>query len=231
MAETSEETASSLMKIVEAIAITPKDARVLVGQYETQARKSHPKASERTIQKAVTDKIISRYSKLSATSGAVTSLPGVIPGVGTAAALVGGVTADISVCMKLQIDMTMCLAIAINNGLSNEDAKHMSFVVALAGTLEKLGSEGTKKLASKAAENIVKQYLKGATLTTIKELFKRIGIKFTQTAALKVIPFGVGVIVGGVANYALTRYVGSVARDVFLLDLVESSCAGDHAAA
>ncbi|MGJ7515471.1 hypothetical protein ACSFE6_14220 [Pseudomonas baetica] len=227
MTEEKEDNGSALMKIVEAIAITPKDARELVTQYQEQARKAKPDASDESIQELVTDKIIERYSKMAAASGGATSLAGVIPGIGTAVAMVGGGAADVSLCMKLQIDMTMCLGIAINNKMSNEDAKHMSFVIALCGSLEQMTSSGATKVASKAAVRVVSEYLKGATLQTIKQLFKQVGINFTKAAATKAIPFGVGLVIGTAANYALTRYVGSVARDVFLLHVegAESSAA------
>ena len=218
-----EDNGSSLMKMVEAIAISPQDARVVVQQYESQVRQSRPNSSDRDIQKLVTDKIISRYAKLAATTGAATALPGTIPGVGTAVSMLGGSLVDVSVCMKLQIDMTMCLGMAINGGMSNEDAKHMSYIIALYGSLEQMGSAGATKIASKAGVRMVNQYLTGSTLVIIKEFFKKIGITFTQKAAAKAIPFGVGAIIGGGANYALTRYVGSAARDTFHLDLAEKA--------
>ncbi len=216
-----EDTGSSLMKMVEAIAISPQDARVVVQQYEAQARKSLPTATDEKIQSLVTDKIINRDSKLAATSGAATAIPGAIPGIGTAVGMLGGGLVDVSVCMKLQIDMTMCLGMAINGGMSNEDAKHMSYIIALYGSLEQMGSAGATKIASKAGVRMVNKYLSGATLTAIKEFFKKIGIVFTQKAAAKAIPFGVGIVVGGSANYALTKYVGKAARETFLLDVAE----------
>lgn len=217
--EKKQDSSSSLMKMVEAIAISPENARELVTQYEKQARKSLPKATDKKILDAVCDKIISRYSRLAATSGATTSIPGAIPGIGTAVAMLGGGATDISICMKLQIDMTMCLAVAINGNLSNEDAKHMSYIIALYGSLEQMGSSGATKLASKAGVRMVKQYLTGPTLKTIKQLFQKIGISFTQKATAKAIPFGIGIIIGGSANYALTKYVGNTARKTFLLSL------------
>ncbi|MFF7709492.1 EcsC family protein [Pseudomonas sp. NPDC007930] len=226
MTDETEDNGSALMKMVEAIAITPKDARELVTQYEGQIRKAKPKVTDAQVQVLVTDKIISRYAKMAATSGGATSLAGVIPGVGTAVAMVGGGLADVSVCMKLQIDMTMCLGMAINKKMTNEDAKHMSFVIALSGSLEQMAKEGATKVGSKAAVKVVENTLKGATLQTIKQLFKMVGITFTKKSLVKAIPFGVGVVIGSTANYALTRYVGSVARDVFLLHVE-----GDEAAA
>jgi hypothetical protein len=62
---------------------------------------------------------------------------------------------------------------------------------------------------------MTQEYLKGSTLTAVKEIFKRVGITFTQKAAVKAIPFGVGVVIGFTANKGLTWYVGSKARDFF----------------
>jgi hypothetical protein len=143
-----EASSSSLMKAVEAIAISPQDARVVAQQYEAQARRSRPNSSDSEIQKLVTDKIISRYSKLAATSGAATALPGAIPGIGTAISMIGGGLADVSICMKLR-DMTMCIGMAINGGMNNEDAKHMSFIIALCGSLEHMGSAGATRSRAK----------------------------------------------------------------------------------
>ena len=60
---------------------------------------------------------------------------------------------------------------------------------------------------------MVNQYLKGPTLVVIKKLFEKVGITFTQKAAAKAIPFGIGVVIGFSANYALTKYVGKNALD------------------
>jgi len=214
----SQNTGSTIMKVVETIAISAEDAREIVRQYDAQARRKHPDASEDKIKNLVSKKIIKRYSSLAATSGGVTSLAGVIPGVGTAISMVGGGLADVSLSMKFQIDMTMCLAMALKDNLSNEDAKHMSFIIALCGALEKAGATQGAKIASKAGVKMVEQYLKGATLTFIKELFKTVGITFTKAATVKAIPFGVGVVIGSSAGYAMSQYVGNSARDFFLLD-------------
>jgi hypothetical protein len=226
MIKKDEDAGSALMKMVEAVAISAENARIIVSQYREQVIKSQPKASEKSIQKVITDKIISRYSMLAATSGAVTSAPGAFPGIGTAVSMIGGGLADVSVCMKLQIDMTMCLAMAINENLSNEDAKHMSFIIALAGSLEQLGSKEAVRIGSKAGLKMVNKYLTGGTLLAIKALFSKVGIIFTQKAAQKAIPFGIGVVIGAGANYALSQYVGKAARDLFLLDVEEKSGVG-----
>ena len=66
---------------------------------------------------------------------------------------------------------------------------------------------------------MVQTYLKGAALTTIKEIFKKIGTTFTRKALEKMIPFGIGVVVSSSANYFLTKYVGKQAIKWFNEDL------------
>jgi len=205
---------SALMQIVEKIAITPDDARAIVVRYVAQYQNVDDENTEKELTDLVVKKIIARYSKMAATTGAATSLAGVVPGIGTAVAMVGGGLADIAACMKIQIDMTMCLCIAINDEITNEDAKHMSYVIALAGSLEQVATTVGAEAASKAAVKVVENTLKGATLHTIKVLFKQIGITFTKKAFQKAIPFGIGTAISAGANYYLTKFVGGVARDV-----------------
>lgn len=216
--QNSEDQGSRLMKAVEAVAIKPEDAKALVDQYKNQARKKNPKAGEEEIREIVAKKAISRYSKLSATSGGSTALTGIVPGIGTAIAMVGGGLTDATISMKFQVDMTMCIAETYGWDLSSEDAKHLTFLIAAGSSLEKLGKETGTKIATKAGVKMLNTYLKGASLAAIKEMFKRIGITFTRKAVEKAIPFGVGVVIGSSLNYALTRYVGNTALEWFKLD-------------
>ena len=64
--------------------------------------------------------------------------------------------------------------------LSSEDKKHLAFVLALAGSVEQMASKGGKAAVLKIAEKLVYQYLRGPALITIKQLFKRASITFTQ---------------------------------------------------
>ncbi|MGE4480876.1 hypothetical protein [Acidocella sp.] len=214
---------SRLMKAVEAVAITPAAARAITERYEGQIRAGAGKLTDREVTDLVIKKIISRYSKMASMVGGTSALAGVIPGVGTAAAVVGGGAVDVAACTKLQIDMTMCLCVAINREMTDEDAKHMSYVIALSGSIEGLAKSSGAPAASKAAVKVVENTLKGPALETVKALFKTIGITFTRKAFVKALPFGIGVVVGSSVNYGLTLFVGRVARDVLWADYTKRS--------
>ncbi|MFJ1600167.1 EcsC family protein [Streptomyces sp. NPDC088261] len=211
---------SRLQKAVETIAITPEAATHLVGGYRATFEskfKRQPESLED--RRRIAAKIISRYSKLSAAAGAVTAAPSVIPGVGTAVAVLGGGVTDAAVVLKLQVDMCMCLVEVYETELSTEDKKHLAFVLALAGSAEQMAAKGGRAAVLKIAEKLVYQYLRGPALITIKQLFKRVSITFTQKAMAKAIPAGVGVAFSSTANYVLTTVVGKVAVTVLAKDV------------
>lgn len=205
------DTPSNLLKAVEAIAITPEDAKKIVNGYKNAVLKKNAALSETEVQKIVAKKIVDRYSSYSALSGGVTSLSSFIPGIGTAVTMTGGALADVTYCMKIQVDMCMCLAETFGWDVGNEDARQLSLLIASAGALEKAGSEVAVRVASKAGVKMLKMYLKGAALEAIKAMFKKIGISFTRKALEKALPFGVGIAISSTANYGMTKYVGYVA--------------------
>ncbi|MGW2263099.1 hypothetical protein [Streptomyces koyangensis] len=216
MSHTGEEIEESrLQKVVEMIAITPETAAELVDGYRTTFKAKFKREPETLEEKRrIAAKVIGRYSKLSAATGAVTAAPSVIPGVGTAVAVLGGGVTDIAAALKLQIDMCMCLVEVYETDLSDEDKKHLAFVLALAGSVEQMASTGGKAAVMKIAEKLVYQYLKGPALVTVKQLFRRVAITFTQKGMAKAIPAGVGVVFSSSTNYILTTMVGKVAVTV-----------------
>ena len=209
---------SRLLRIVQAIAISPEDAHRIVEGYFEQSRDKHPDDSEWKHKLRVADKVISRYSKQAAMIGSTTALSSVIPGIGTAVAVIGGATTDTALSMKFQVDMCMCLADVFGYDVNTDDARYLAFLIAATGSIQRSGAEVGFRVGSKAGVRILRQYLKGAALQAVKQVFRRVGITFTRKALEKAIPFGIGVVIGGGANYALTRYVGREAKKWFIID-------------
>ncbi|MFE1248795.1 hypothetical protein [Streptomyces sp. NPDC058735] len=211
---------SRLQKAVETIVMTPAAAAKVVDGYRASFEdKNERKPESLEDKRRIAAKIIGRYSKMSAAAGAVTAAPSVIPGVGTAVAILGGGATDVAVALKLQVDMCMCLVEVFETELSTEDKKHLAFTIALAGSAEQMAAKGGKAAVQKIAQKLVYQYLTGPALVTIKQLFKRVSITFTQKAMAKAIPAGVGVAFSSSTNYVLTRVVGRVAVAVLAKDV------------
>jgi hypothetical protein len=130
----------------------------------------------------------------------------------------GTAFADALLCMKFQVSMCRCLAVAFGYDLNAEDTRHLAMLLATGATLEKFGVQAATPIAFKAGVNLVRQYLRGAALQAIKEAFRKLGIQFSRKALERAIPFGVGVVLGAGANLAITRYVGAKATEWFVLD-------------
>ncbi len=171
--------------------------------------------SDDDIRDMVAKKIIENYSYWAAFSGGATALAGVVPGLGTVIATFGGATADVAVCMKLQIEMVMALACVYDHNIEQEEERMMCFLIAGLGAIANAGKEGGKQIGTKAFVKMVQTYLAGASLVTVKEVFRQVGVTFTRKALEKSIPFGIGVVIGFSVNKVLTWYVGEKAHDYF----------------
>jgi uncharacterized protein (DUF697 family) len=206
----------ALLKAIELVLADPKvireEALSLKNKYIERYR------DDRTmdeIEDYTADKIISNYSYYTAFVGGATALAGIVPGLGTIISTFGGATADAALSMKYQIEMTMALATIYGHDITNAEEQNICLIVAGLGTINEAAKEGGKEVTKKAFIKMTQQYLKGATLAAIKEIFKKVGITFTRKAVEKAIPFGVGVVIGFSANKGLTWYVGTKSKDFF----------------
>ncbi|MDR3491502.1 MAG: EcsC family protein [Gammaproteobacteria bacterium] len=205
-----------LLKAIELVLADPKSIREEA--LSLKRKYTHRYKDDRSIEEIeeyTAEKIISNYSYYTAFIGASTALTGVIPGLGTLISTFGGATADAALSMKYQIEMTMALATVYGHDITNNEEQRICLIVAGLGTINEAGKEGGKEISKKAFIKMTQKYLQGATLTAVKEIFKKVGITFTRKAFEKSIPFGVGVIIGFSANKGLTWYVGTKAKDFF----------------
>ena len=209
---------SKIIQAIDFILAKPEDIQKESLKLLAKIEKANPTKSEAELRRIASEKIISNYSYYAAFAGGTTALTGVIPGIGTAVAVTGGASADMVASMKFQIEMTMALATVYGHDILIEEEKRICYIIAGLGAINEAGKEGGKAVGSKAFIVLARQHLKGATLQTVKEIFKRVGITFSRKALEKAIPFGIGVVIGFGANKGLSWYVGSKARDFFAAD-------------
>lgn len=153
-------------------------------------------------------KIVRHYGRLAGATAGGTAMTGIIPGVGTAAALTLGIGTDMVVTLKLQAEMAMQIAHLYGSDISSEEQKHLAFLLASLGATANAGQEAISKGASKALTRLLERHLRGATLASVKQGFRAFGLVFTRKAVAKAIPFGVGVAVGYSTGQLLTKKVG-----------------------
>lgn len=205
-----------LLRAVEMVLAKPETIKRETEQLLAKYRRRYK--ADRTdddIKDLVAAKIISNYSYYAAFSGGASALAGVIPGLGTVIATFGGATADTALGMKFQVEMAMALSTLYDHNILEKEEKRLCFIVAALGTISKAAKEGAKQVGTKAFISMARQYLKGATLITVKQLFRRVGVTFTRKALEKAAPFGAGVVISFTANKGLTWYVGTKIHDFF----------------
>lgn len=125
--------------------------------------------------------------------GAATSGAGLIPGIGTAAALTLGVAADIGATFRYQAELVLEIAAVYDYPLTESEKQHL--VLLITGL-----SAGSSALARKA----------GAKIAT------EVGERFAEKAVLKALPI-VGVIASAGTNALSTYLIGQRADAYFRL--------------
>lgn len=152
-------------------------------------REMYPDASpEELAQRLIRDKC-----RRTGTVGAVTSGAGLIPGIGTAAAVVLGVAADIGATFKLQAELVLEIAAVYNYPLTDEEKQRL--VMVITGI-----SAGTITLTRRAGQAV-----------SIK-----MGEKFAEKAFLKALPV-IGVFASAGTNVLSTYIIGQRADTYFRL--------------
>lgn len=133
-----------------------------------------------------------------------------IPGLGTAIQL-GTVAPEVAYLFYLQTVLVVYLCKIYDRKLSDEEIK----IIALASLGGAAGVEAIKQALTKAtisaSRKVILNVLKGTVLKTLKEILKKVGIRFTRVGLLKKLPF-IAVVMNPVLNYADIKLIGTVAK-------------------
>lgn len=184
-----------------------------VAKYVDRIRRSHP--SESPAQ--VIERLENQYLLAVTGSGSAVGATAAVPGVGTVAAI-AAVSAETTFFMEASAVFT--LAVAAVHGISPEDKEQRRALV-LAVVLGEGGMDIVQKTVGTSAKNwgtVFASRIPG--LSSMNDsLLKRFIIRFiTRRAALmagKIVPAGIGAVIGGVGNRAMGKTTIKNARDAF----------------
>lgn len=144
--------------------------------------------------------IIRNKCKWCAGAGAVTALPGAVPGVGTLVAIIGGTALDIAAMGYFTSEMILEIAAIHNRDLyiSGTSREAVWVMVSAVGA----------SAAGKSLTGVTVAQLSGrAFVSMLEKALLAIGIKATQRTILRVIPFA-GMLITGAVNYYTCKKVG-----------------------
>lgn len=174
----------------------------LVGKYTGFVRGRHPSESPEQI----VDRLGRHYSFVVTASGVVVGLTAAVPGIGT---LVGLAAAGADTLFFLEASTVYAVgATEVSGSKAAAPRPPLVSVVVLgqAGT-ESLGAAGrsAKQWDTKLANKL--PIIRRMNDTPVKRFLVQFIVKRGALAFGKVIPAGIGAVVGGVGNYALARGV------------------------
>lgn len=184
-----------------------------VAKYVDRIRRSHPDESPAQI----IDRLEKQYLLAVTGSGGAVGATAAIPGVGTVAAI-AAVSAETTFFMEASAVFT--LAVAAVHGITPEDQEQRRALV-LAVVLGESGMQIVQKSVGTSAKNWGTAFANRIPgLSSMNDsLLKRFIIRFiTKRAALmagKVLPAGIGAVIGGAGNRALGKATITNARKAF----------------
>ncbi|MBF6208381.1 hypothetical protein K8O92_14495 [Nocardia asteroides] len=184
-----------------------------VAKYVDRIRRSHPEESPAQI----IERLEKQYLLAVTGSGSAVGATAAFPGVGTVAAI-AAVSAETTFFMEASAVFT--LAVASVHGISPEDQEQRRALV-LAVVLGESGMQIVQKSVGTSAKNWGTAFAHRIPgLSSMNDsLLKRFIVRFiTKRAALmagKVLPAGIGAVIGGAGNRALGKATINNARKAF----------------
>lgn len=163
----------------------------------------------------LSERIISHYSNRSALAGAVSSLPGMIPGVGTLVVATGTTLLEMAAVLKLEIEMCMALAYAHGFDIRTRNERQLSLLLGAVHTHEVESGRNILvdigAVTGTALWNYTPRELNKAALRVFSVLAVAWASNYVTKGILHAIPI-LGIGIGAGMNKTLTTRVGRNAR-------------------
>lgn len=209
----------SILELIQRLAPDQGEVRAWVNEL----RSENPGLASAELADYVGDKIIWTYM----TQGAALSLPGVLPGLGTvtqAGADLAMIPADIALMVRNQAYLVFAIGECL--GIQGREVlvKDTLLCLGLWANAVSVTKDKTIKLGTKAVQTGIRDRVSGEVLEAINKrvsrsvLTKYLAKKGGATLG-KLIPFGVGVVVGGGFNYLTMKAFKECAMKYFSLQV------------
>ena len=161
-------------------------------------------------------RIITHYSDRASISGGLTSLPAMVPGIGTVATLVGTSAVDLVLMLKFEVEMSLCLCHLAGFDINDERNRQLAFALATVSSRDILANQNEEPHSTGIVQSAFWDY-------SVRQLSKHILRNITAILCLnltrgmiKTLPF-VGIAVGASFNKVMTKRTGLCCLDAFWL--------------
>ncbi len=214
-AQGAEPPAVDLLMAVERIVESPAAIERQVEAIVQEVRHKLPEdAAGAQIRALAEQKIIARYANRAAMAGGAASLPALIPGIGTMAAFVGGGLADMTLCLKYEVEMM--LALSSLHGFDIRDPRERQLAYLLAASHTYASTPGGAPIADflKIELDAIWHYTPRQLGKIVAGLFVKLAVLYSGKGFVRAVPL-VGLLVSGGLNKALAHRLGKSAVAAF----------------
>lgn len=188
----------------------------------SELRRSYPRKSNEQLAHIFGNRLRRKYTSV----GVVSALPSVIPGVGTAVQVATEITTisgDLTLMLRWMAANCYGIALIYDKDISSEFNQEFVRVLGLWCGAIQVAKVGTTKLATKIAVVQFNRNVSGKVLQKINQrvgrtLLTKFGSKRGGIALGKLIPVGIGVLIGGGFNYFTMNSFKNSAIEYFKTD-------------
>ncbi len=146
--------------------------------------------------------------------GAVGGALGVVPVMGTIAAVATTLTVEFVYVSYKEIEL--CLEMAYNYGFDLDDQMRICECLAIIGRKKEIKNTKEAKMIArgKAFNAVIRKYVRIGVLKALSRAIKNIEIRTGFRVLMKGVPV-VGAVAGGAINYVITRNTGLIAKEFY----------------
>lgn len=200
---TDEEKGKKLLTAVERIVATPDSIRATVDGARQRVK---GELRGEALREATARELIRGYSNRAAVAGGVSGLPGLIPGFGSIALVIGGGLAELTFLLKWEVEMALGLSHLYGFDIDDPRERQLGYLMASVGTYDATGKNFFVDVM-KVEGTAIWNYAPRAMGRMVVSAMTMVAAMYLWRGLLKAVPF-VGMAVGSSMNKVLTKRVG-----------------------
>lgn len=187
-----------------------RDVQALMEEYDLKCGEEQPK---KYLAYKVSSTLIKRAAFKTAGIGGLTSVPAVLPLVGSAGTVLVGSAVDLYYLLNIQIELCYAVSVAYEAAMDEEELKAVTLAIlgfsGSAEALKMMAAGGMRRAINEMAQRYLSTGLTKATSEVAERLLPRL-----LRRTFKFLPF-LGIPLGASINIASTLMVGNQARRYF----------------
>lgn len=219
-ATVSESSGQQLYSAVERIVEGPDAIMARLEAFEEEMEDRYFDAGDSEIFFRTSERLIDHFSKKTMFAGGMSAVPSIFPGIGTALALVPGSLADMTFCLKFEVELVLSLSALYGFDIYDDHERSLAFLIASVSTYEVMEEDpGALKKAGRVMSDLASvekqaiwNYSPRQVGKLMAKVFAYLALRAASKYLLKAVPF-VGIGIAAVGNRVLTRRVGTSAKE------------------